>query len=82
VRRGVALLGAAEVVPAWRGRGIHRALIAERARQAEAEGTLHLVAQARQGSPSARHLAAMGLRPVWSRRDYPYAVEAALPAPR
>jgi len=82
VRRGVALLGAAEVVPAWRGRGIHRALIAERARQAEAEGTLHLVAQARQGSPSARHLAAMGLRPIWSRRDYPYAVEAALPAPR
>jgi GNAT superfamily N-acetyltransferase len=82
VRRGVALLGAAEVVPAWRGRGIHRALIAARARQAEAEGALHVVAQARDGSPSARNLAAMGLRPIWTRRDYPCAVEAALPAPR
>ncbi len=82
VRRGVALLGAAEVVPAWRGRGIHRALIAARARQAEAEGALHLVAQARDGSPSARNLAAMGLRPIWARRDYLYAVEAALPLPR
>ncbi len=82
VRRGVALLGAAEVVPAWRSRGIHRALIAARARQAEAEGALHVVAQARDGSPSARNLAAMGLRPIWTRRDYPCAVEAALPAPR
>ena len=82
MRRGVALLGAAEVVPAWRGRGIHRALIAARARQAEAEGALHVVAQARAGSTSARNLAAMGLRPIWTRRDYPYAVEAALPAPR
>ncbi len=81
VRRGVALLGAAEVVPAWRGRGIHRALIAARARQAEAEGALHLVAQARDGSPSARNLAAMGLRPIWTRHDYRYAVEAAAPRP-
>lgn len=81
-RRGGALLGAAEVVPAWRGRGIHRALIAARARQAEAEGALHVVAQARAGSTSARNLAAMGLRPVWTRRDYAYVVEPAMQAPR
>lgn len=80
VRRGVALLGAAEVVPAWRGRGIHQALIAARARQAEAEGALHVMAEARAGSTSSRNLAAMGLRPVWTRRDYAYVVEPAMQA--
>jgi len=80
-RRGVALLGAAEVLPAWRGRGIHRALIAARARHAEADGMLHVVAQARDMSPSARNLVAMGLRPIWTRRDYAYVVEPAIGVP-
>ena len=81
LRRGVALLGAAEVLPAWRGRGIHRALIAARARQAEVDGASHVAAQARDGSAAARSLAAMGLRPIWSRRDYRYVVEPVAQAP-
>jgi MOSC domain-containing protein YiiM len=81
-RRGVALLGAAEVLSPWRGRGVHRALIAARARHAEADGALHVVAQACVGSPSARNLMAMGLGPIWTRHDYRYEVEAAEPAPQ
>ncbi|HTS14640.1 MAG TPA: hypothetical protein VMH24_03165, partial [Candidatus Sulfotelmatobacter sp.] len=61
----------------WRGRGIQRALIAARARQAEAEGALHLVAQTHGATAAGRNLAAMGLTPLWTRHDYRYEVAPA-----
>ena len=82
VRRGVGILGAAEVMPAWRGRGIEPALISARARHAEAEGAFHLVAQAPDGSSPADDLTSLGLRPIWTRRDYRCPVEAAVPIAR
>lgn len=72
VRRGVALLGQAFVRPEARGRGIHRALIAARARQAEAEGADHVVAQTAAASASAGNLQALGLKPIWTCHDYRY----------
>ena len=66
VRRKVGVLRSAVVIPAARGRGIQRALIAHRAAAAveEFECTL-LAASATDDSVSRRNLEASGLRPVW-----------------
>jgi MOSC domain-containing protein YiiM/GNAT superfamily N-acetyltransferase len=69
-RRRVGLLATAAVLPAARGRGIQRALIAERIRVA-IEGRCTIVtASAFVGSASARNLEAMGFRPVHERALY------------
>jgi MOSC domain-containing protein YiiM/GNAT superfamily N-acetyltransferase len=63
----VGLMGAATVVPEARGRGIHRALIATRAREAEHLGCDLVAADANPGSGSERNQLAMGLVPVTTR---------------
>jgi MOSC domain-containing protein YiiM len=70
VRRRIGLLAAAAVVPGARGRGIHRSLIAHRARAAAELGATHVVAAAAPDSVSARNLEAMGLAPFWERASY------------
>jgi GNAT superfamily N-acetyltransferase len=69
-RRRVAWLGAAGVLPDVRGRGIQRALIADRVRRAEDAGNLRAMATAELGSPSAANLEAMGLSRIWTRASY------------
>ena len=70
LRRGVALLGSATVLPPLRGRGVHHALIEARARYAAARESRWLAAIPAAGSSAERNLEAMGLRRVWSRADY------------
>jgi GNAT superfamily N-acetyltransferase len=69
-RRRVSWLGGAAVLPEARGRGIQRALIAERVRQAADAGSRRVMATASVGSVSARNLDAMGLTQVWTRALY------------
>jgi MOSC domain-containing protein YiiM/GNAT superfamily N-acetyltransferase len=57
----VGLFGAATVLPEARGRGIHRALIAARARAAEAIGCDLVAADGNPGTASERNQLAMGL---------------------
>jgi len=60
------------VVPAARRRGIHRALIAERARIAAAAGCTLVGAWAESGSVSARNLAALGFERIGTREHHVY----------
>ena len=76
-RRRVAWLGAATVLPEARGRGIQRALIADRARRAEAVGCRRIMATADLDGVSAANLAAMGIPRIWSRAEYRFDPAAA-----
>lgn len=67
----VGLMGAATVIPEARGRGIHRALIAARARAAESLGCDLVTAEANPGTPSERNQLAMGLVRVSTRAFVP-----------
>ena len=72
VTGGVGGLGPASTLPAFRGRGIHAALTAARARRAEELGLVMLTSQAADGGVSARNLERMGMRTVWRRGLYRY----------
>jgi GNAT superfamily N-acetyltransferase len=69
-RRRVAWLGAGTVLPEARGRGIQRALIADRARVAAAAGCTKVLATADLGGPSAANLERLGIRRIWTRAHY------------
>jgi MOSC domain-containing protein YiiM/GNAT superfamily N-acetyltransferase len=69
-RRRVGLLATTAVLPAARGRGIHRALIAERIRLAIERRCTTVTASALVGSASAKNLVAMGFRPVHEQALY------------
>lgn len=69
-RRRVGWLGAGTVLPEARGRGIQRALIADRARRAADLGCGRVMATADLDTVSAANLAAMGLPRIWSRVRY------------
>jgi MOSC domain-containing protein YiiM/GNAT superfamily N-acetyltransferase len=71
---GVGLMGAATVVPEARGRGIHRALIAARARAAEHLGCDLVAADASPGTRSERNQVAMGMVLVATRVFLPVPV--------
>jgi len=77
IRRKVGVLGMMAVLPAVRGRGIQRALIAHRATHAAELGATLIAAGANEGSVSAANLAAGGLRPVW--REAMYRFDPATP---
>lgn len=66
-RRRTGWLGAAAVLPDARGRGIQRALIADRARRAREAGSARLLATADVRSPSAANLEALGMPRIWTR---------------
>jgi GNAT superfamily N-acetyltransferase len=66
-RRRVGWLGAGTVLPAARGRGIQRALIADRVRLAAEAGATRVMATADVDGPSAANLEAVGLRRIWTR---------------
>ena len=70
IRRKVGVLGMMAVLPAARGRGIQRALVAHRAAHAAELGATLIAAGANEGSVSAANLAACGLRPVWREAMY------------
>ena len=70
IRRRVAWLGGGAVVPWARGRGIHRALIAERIRRAMDAGCRRVTATADVGTASAANLTRMGLPKIWTRALY------------
>jgi MOSC domain-containing protein YiiM/GNAT superfamily N-acetyltransferase len=70
VRRRVAWLGGAAVVPEARGRGVQRALIADRLRRAADARAHKALATADIGSRSAANLEAAGLRRIWTRVLY------------
>jgi GNAT superfamily N-acetyltransferase len=69
-RRRVGLLTTAAVLPAARGRGIQRALIAERIRLATDRRCTTVTACALVGSASARNLEAIGFRPIHEQALY------------
>jgi MOSC domain-containing protein YiiM len=69
-RRRVAWLGSGAVLPAARGLGIQRALIADRVGRAADARSRTVMATADVGSVSAANLEAMGLRRVWTRALY------------
>ena len=69
-RARVGGLAPAAVMPAYQGRGIHRALIAERARLAQAGGCQLVTVQADVDSPSERNLIAMGFARLLVRDVY------------
>jgi GNAT superfamily N-acetyltransferase len=68
IRRRVGLLAAAAVRPAFRRRGIQRALIADRIARAVAGHSTSLLATAEPDGPSARNLEAAGFERIWDRR--------------
>ncbi len=70
VHHGVGGLGPGCVLPAFRGRGVHAALIAERARTAGALGCDLVTASARLDGPSERNMVRRGLRRIWTRCLY------------
>ena len=70
VHRGVGGLGPGCVLPAFRNRGVHAALIAARARTAAELGCDVVAGWARQDGPSERNMVRMGLRRVWTRYSY------------
>jgi GNAT superfamily N-acetyltransferase len=61
VRRTVGMLGMMAVLPAWRGQGLQRALIAHRAAEAARHGARLIAAGARDGSVSMTNLMTLGL---------------------
>jgi MOSC domain-containing protein YiiM/GNAT superfamily N-acetyltransferase len=75
-RRRVAWLGGGAVLPEARGRGIQRALIAYRARAAQAGGCTRVMATADLDSVSAANLEAMGLPHIWTRAHYRFDPDA------
>jgi GNAT superfamily N-acetyltransferase len=70
LRRRVAWLGAGTVLPEARGRGIQRAMIAERIARAVDAGARWAMATADAGSISAANLESMGLPRIWTRSLY------------
>jgi MOSC domain-containing protein YiiM/ribosomal protein S18 acetylase RimI-like enzyme len=70
VRRRVGWLGGGTVLPDARGRGIQRALIADRARRAAVAGAHRVMATAEVDTRSAANLEALGLRRIWTRGHY------------
>lgn len=69
-RRRVAWLGAGTVLPAARGRGLQRLLIADRARRAAAAGATRVLATAEIDTASAANLERLGMRRIWTRGLY------------
>jgi MOSC domain-containing protein YiiM/GNAT superfamily N-acetyltransferase len=69
-RRRVGLLRTTAVAPAFRGRGIQRALIAHRVQRAVELGCTRIHAGATEHSVSQRNLEAMGLEVIWRRQRY------------
>lgn len=67
----------AAVLPEFRGRGIHRALIADRARRAESMHCELITSQASADGVSERNMATMGLVRVHLRGTYPAPTAAA-----
>jgi GNAT superfamily N-acetyltransferase len=65
------------VLPEFRGRGIHRALIADRARRAESMHCELITSQASADGVSERNMATMGLVRVHLRGTYPAPTAAA-----
>lgn len=59
-RRRIGLLSRAAVLPSWRGRGVHRALIAARSRVAADHGCQTVAASADATGPAARNLESLG----------------------
>ena len=70
VHRGVGGLGPGCVLPAFRNRGVHAALIAARARTAAELGCDVVAGWARQDGPSERNMVRMGLRRIWTRHSF------------
>ena len=66
-RRRVAWLGAATVLPVARGRGIQRALIADRVRRAADAGSTRVLATAEIDSQSAANLERLAISRIWTR---------------
>jgi MOSC domain-containing protein YiiM/ribosomal protein S18 acetylase RimI-like enzyme len=66
-RRRVAWLGAGTVLPEARGRGIQRALIADRVRRAAEAGSTRVMATAETDTPSAANLERLGIPRIWTR---------------
>lgn len=62
---------AGSVLPAYRGRGLQRALLAHRASEAQRRGCDLVGASAIEGGVSAANLEAMGFRRIGTRRTYP-----------
>jgi MOSC domain-containing protein YiiM/predicted GNAT family acetyltransferase len=76
-RRRVGLLRTTAVAPAFRGRGIQRALIAYRVERATELGCTLIHAGATEDSISQRNLEAMGLNAIW--RRYRFRFDPAAP---
>ena len=66
-RRRVGWLGAGTVLPEARGRGIQRALIADRVRRAAEAGSTRVMATAEIDTPSAANLERFAIRRIWTR---------------
>ena len=66
-RRRVAWLGAGTVLPEARGRGIQRALIADRLRRGADAGSTRVMATAEIDTPSAANLERFGIGRIWTR---------------
>jgi len=66
-RRRVGWLGAGTVLPEARGRGIQRALIADRVRRAAEAGSARVMATAEVDTASAANLERFGIRRIWTR---------------
>jgi GNAT superfamily N-acetyltransferase len=66
-RRRVAWLGAGTVLPEARGRGIQRALIADRVRRAADAGSTQVMATAEIETLSATNLERFGIHRIWTR---------------
>lgn len=67
---GIASLTFAAVLPQYRGRGIHQALIVRRLEQARANGCTLAVAQAAYASASARNMERCGMRLAYTRATW------------
>jgi MOSC domain-containing protein YiiM/GNAT superfamily N-acetyltransferase len=80
-RRRVGLLATTAVLPAARGKGIQRALIAERIRLAIERRCTIVTASALAGSASARNLEGTGFRPVHKQSLYRFDPRAERAAP-
>ncbi len=70
VHGGVGGLGPGCVLPAFRNRGVHAALIAARARMAAELGCDVVSGWARQDGTSERNMVRMGLSRIWTRHSY------------
>lgn len=75
VHRDVGALGPGCVVPAFRGRGVHAALIAARLRLALELGCDLLAGWAREDGQSERNMTRLGLRRIWRRHTYRWTPE-------